>query len=145
MSGLPVEATEPDPAATSLPNDQAINKDVGDSSAPSVKETVMADTEDKAANGTAEVKEEIADKTGENGATSEVKEEQTDKKDENNRKRKVRTDENGVLKTSKWEYDGKSGSRYNPEVLPVTDDPKLIRAQVPRHIVSLILSLANAT
>ncbi|KAH8804726.1 hypothetical protein F5884DRAFT_822688 [Xylogone sp. PMI_703] len=45
--------------------------------------------------------------------------------------RHVRTDANGVLKTSARSYDDpRKNSKYDPSVLPETDDPKKIRAQV---------------
>lgn len=120
MSDLKVEATEPDPSATSLPNDQTVKTEVADSSEPTVKDTDMADS--KPANGEAAVKEESADKNGENGAES--------KKDTR------RYDENGVLKTNAkqdWK-DPKKNSKYDPSILPNTDDPAKIRAQVHRRI-----------
>ena len=57
MSDLKVEATEPDPSATSLPNDETVNKEGGDSSAPT---DPAAETETKPAND--EVKEEAVEK-----------------------------------------------------------------------------------
>jgi lupus La protein len=42
----------------------------------------------------------------------------------------LRTYENGVLKTSAHQHEGKNNSKYDPSVLPVTDDPKQIRSQV---------------
>lgn len=110
MSSLPVEATEPDPAATSIPNDEAVNKEQGDSSAPTATEVVA---EDKQENGEAEKKEE-------NGAAEEKK---SDKPIE-------RKDENGVLKTSGTILEGRNNSKYDASALPESDDPVKIRAQV---------------
>ncbi|PVH82600.1 hypothetical protein DL98DRAFT_513708 [Cadophora sp. DSE1049] len=120
MSDLKVEATEPDPSATSLPNDETVDKEGGDSSAPT--ETAVAPGT-KPANG--EVKAEAADTKVENG--SESKDEKAGKKQD-----RKRYDENGVLKTNArqdWD-DHKNNSKYDPSILPTTDDPAKIRAQV---------------
>ena len=128
MSDLKVEATEPDPSATSLPNDETVNKEGGDSSAPT---DPTAETESKPANG--EVKEEAVEKKAENGS---------DHKDENAGKKqdRKRYDENGVLKTTAkqdWD-DHKNNSKYDPSILPTTDDPVKIRAQVDSCIALLL-------
>ncbi|KAH7384784.1 hypothetical protein BKA64DRAFT_711905 [Cadophora sp. MPI-SDFR-AT-0126] len=120
MSDLKVEATEPDPSATSLPNDETIKKEGGDSSAPI---ETAAETETKPVNG--EVKEEAVEGKVEND--SEAKDEKAGKKQD-----RKRYDENGVLKTSArqdWD-DYKNNSKYDPSILPTTDDPAKIRAQV---------------
>ncbi|KAH7313148.1 hypothetical protein BKA65DRAFT_154036 [Rhexocercosporidium sp. MPI-PUGE-AT-0058] len=116
MSDLKVEATEPDPSATSLPNDQTVKTEAVEASEPVVKDTAVEDT--KPSNGEAVVKEEATEKKGENGADS--------KKDAR------RYDENGVLKTSaKQDWDNhRNNSKYDPSILPQTDDPSKIRAQV---------------
>ena len=117
MSDLPVETTEPHPPATS--NDQAVNKEGETQSTLSHSEPVKAATEDEGANGKSELQETAKD--GENGVTKPV---DYDRK-------KLRTYEDGVLKTSAQESPyGKNNSKYDPSVLPETDDPKKIRAQV---------------
>ena len=122
MSALKVEATEPDPAATSLPNDQTVNREGGDSAAPTEKkEAEMTDAESKNTNGQAEAKEEKTEKeeksaaTTESNATKEIGNSRTHNRDQSNRK----------------SYNSYSNnSKYDPSVLPNTDDPKKIRAQV---------------
>lgn len=132
MSAIPIEATEPDPASTSLPNEETVNKPTGDPSAPT--DTVLEDAkvEATAANGSAI--EEESGKTGENGAVTEGKD--GEKKE---RVPRQRTYSNGMLKTSAHEREGKNNSKYDPSVLPETDDHKKIRAQVascssPHHL-----------
>lgn len=86
---LPVEAVEPDPSATSLPNDETVNKENGDSSSP----TEAKDATEQAV-----------------GA--------------------VKTDDAEGKKPLKTSSKGFEGSKYDPTVLPVTDDAQLIRNQV---------------
>ncbi|CZR66793.1 related to RNA-binding protein La1 [Phialocephala subalpina] len=112
MSSLPVEATEPDPAATSIPNDETVNKEQADPSAPTAMDIVA---EDKQENG-----ETKAEKKEENGT---VEEKKSDKPVE-------RKDENGVLKTSGRILEGRNNSKYDASKLPESDDPTKIRAQV---------------
>lgn len=112
MSSLPVEATEPDPAATSIPNDETVNKEQADPSAPTATDIVA---EDKQENG-----ETKAEKKEENGT---VEEKKSDKPVE-------RKDENGVLKTSGRILEGRNNSKYDASKLPESDDPTKIRAQV---------------
>jgi lupus La protein len=141
MSALPVEATEPDPAATSTSNDETASKDTGDNSAPTDVKAVKTDAEVEPSNGAtevksekAEVKEEDVNVRAENsgnkyGATSDSKEVKSEDKEE--KKPKQRTYENGMLKTSaRIQEDRKSQSKYDASVLPETDDPSKIRAQV---------------
>ncbi len=122
MSALKVEATEPDPATTSLPNDQTVNKEGGDSAAPTEKKDAeITDAESKKTNGQAEAVEKETEKEEKSAATTESKE----------------TKENGKPRTSTREQSNRKGyssysnnSKYDPGVLPNTDDPKKIRAQV---------------
>ena len=136
MSALPVEAIEPDPPATSTSNDETVNKDIADSSAPPDVEALKTEAEVKPSNGASEAKEEVVDAKTENsdnkdGATSEPKEVKSEDKDEDEKKPKQRTYENGMLKTSARILDNKkSHSKYDASVLPETDDPSKIRAQV---------------
>jgi lupus La protein len=141
MSALPVEATEPDPAATSTSNDETVSKKTGDNSAPTDVEAVKTEAEVKPSNGAfevksekVEVKEEDVDVKTENNdnkdeAISDSKEIKSEDKEE--KKPKQRTYENGMLKTSaRIQDDRKSQSKYDASVLPETDDPSKIRAQV---------------
>jgi lupus La protein len=132
MSNLKAEATEPDPAATSLPNDEVVNKESGDQSAPTDKEAVMANIESENIKGGSEAKEEQA--IGNSEAAEDVKEEKVDVKTEGSGatdEKKERIGEDGVLKTSaQIDYNRKNHSKYDPSVLPTTDDPSKIRAQV---------------
>ena len=119
MSNLPIETSEPDPVATSISNDQTVNKEDGDPSAPTNTEVIQAAAEGKETNGKSEVEENSKD--GENSAT----------KGPDSDLKKPRTYEDGVLKTSAREDPyAKSNSKYDPSILPQTDDPKKIRAQV---------------
>jgi lupus La protein len=141
MSALPVEASEPDPAATSTSNDETVSKETGDNSTPTDVEAVKTDPEVKPSNSASEVKsekvevkeEDVDVKTensdNKNGATSNSKEVKSEDKEE--KKPKQRTYENGMLKTSaRIQDDRKSQSKYDASVLPETDDPSKIRAQV---------------
>jgi lupus La protein len=131
MSNLNVETTEPDPAVTSLPIDETVNKEGGDLSAPTDKGVVVVEAKDT--NGITEVEEkETAEK---NEAVTNIKAENGDEKTEENgtpRYKKQRTYDNGVLKTSGQvqEGEGARNSKYDPSILPTTDDPSKIRAQV---------------
>jgi lupus La protein len=100
---LPVEAVEADPSATSLPNDETLNKETGDSSAP---------TQGKDENIESKAEEASGEKT----------DAKTEEKKSNDR------NGNGVLKNYAPPFEGRS--KYNPSILPVTDDAQLIRNQV---------------
>lgn len=132
MSNLTAETKEPDPAATSLPNDGTVIKEGGDPPAPTDKEVVMAAIESEDANGAAETKEE--QNTEKSEAATDIKEEKSDKKAEENGasgENKERFYDNGILKTSaQIDETRKNYSKYDPAVLPTTDDPSKIRAQV---------------
>jgi lupus La protein len=141
MSALPVEAAEPDPAATSTSNDETVSKEAGDNSTPTDVEAVEAEAEVKPSNGASEVKSEKVEVKEEDavvktensdnkdGATLDSKEIKNEDKEE--KKPKQRTYENGMLKTSaRIQDDRKSQSKYDASVLPETDDPSKIRAQV---------------
>jgi len=144
MSNLTAETTEPDPAATSLPNDGTVIKEGGDPPAPTDKEVVKAAVESEDTNGAAETKEEQS--TVKSEAATDIKEEKSDKKAEENGvsgKNKERFDDNGILKTSaQIDETRKNYSKYDPAVLPATDDPSKIRAQVCNN-VALLLPLAT--
>lgn len=148
MSSLKVEATEPDPAATSIPNDVTVNKENGDTSAPTAMDIVADDVKvevKEEENGAAEdVKAEV--KKEENGApadTKDVKSVETEMEDGEEKKQNERTYEekgplNGVLKTSAQVREGKNNSRYDASILPESEDPSKIRAQVwPCEILTI--------
>lgn len=141
MSALPVEIIEPDPAATSLSNDETVNKEGGDQSAPTKKNAEMIDakSEDvKETNGSTEVKEaEGSEKVEEKNAGKTEEKTEAVVKDEKSEK------QNGHKRGEfKKEYDNNRGprnynkgpnhSKYDPTVLESTDDHKQIRAQVCR-------------
>src|ERR1700733_9533181 len=88
MSNLSVETTEPDPAAASTSNDQTVNKNGGDLSGPNDTEAVKTTAEIKEANGKAEIEgdAEGTERSATNCADSDSK--------------KIRTYEDGILKTS---------------------------------------------
>ena len=141
MANLKAEITEPDPAVTSLPNDETVNEEGGDESAPTDKGVALAAVESEDANGAAEIKGEQAAEKSE--ATTDIKEENSDKKADKNgssgEKKKERFDDNGVLKTSaQIDETRKNYSKYDPAVLPNTDDPSKIRAQVCSNVALLL-------
>jgi lupus La protein len=145
MSNLKAETTEPDPAAISLPNDTRVNKDGGDPSAPTDKEVIMAAAKSEDTNGASKIKEEqTAEKRD---AATDVKQENSDKKVEENGAslKKVEViDDKGILKTAAPVEEGrKNHSKYDPSILPTTDDPSKIRAQVCRNIIVLLPSAAD--
>lgn len=134
MSNIPVETTEPDPAATSISNDQTVNKEAGDASAPTNTDAVMADTEQSKSNGPNEAKTEKADvdmekngeeppvKKEENGDSPKSKREYHDKKGYNNRRDNYR----------KPYF--KNQSKFDPSVLPESNDAREIRGQVGKEL-----------
>ncbi|PMD47521.1 hypothetical protein L207DRAFT_159564 [Hyaloscypha variabilis F] len=136
MSNLEAEITEPEPgpAATSLSNDETAKKEAPEPTAPTDKGVVPANAESEDVKDAAEVKDE--QKTEKSEATTGIEEEKSDKKTERNGssgEKKERFDDNGVLKTSAKIYESdvrKNYSKYDPAVLPTTDDPSKIRAQV---------------
>ena len=145
MSNLKAETTEPDPAATSLSNDDTVNKEGGDPSAPTDKEVVMAAAESEDVNGASDVKEE---KTAEKSeAATDVNEEISDTKAEDSgvsSKKEDKIGNSGVLKTkAQIDETRKNHSKYDPSILPNTDDPKKIRAQVCSNVVLLLSSATN--
>jgi len=121
MSNLPVETTEPDPAATSISNDETVNQNGGDPSAPTNSDTGMAEAEKP--NGAEEVKkdDEKADteKNGEATQNSDTKKESSEK----HNSRQYGGDRKPWVKHE-------NRSKYDPSVLPSSDNPKEIRAQV---------------
>lgn len=145
MSNLKAETTEPDPAATSLPNDNTVNKGDVDPSVPTDKEAVMAAAESEDVNGASEAKEE---KTAEKSeAATDVNEEISDTKAEDSgvsSKKEDKIGNSGVLKTkAQIDETRKNHSKYDPSILPNTDDPKKIRAQVCSNVVLLLSSATN--
>jgi lupus La protein len=145
MSNLKAETMEPDPAATSLPDDDTVNKGDGDPSAPTDKEAVMAAAESEDVNGASEAKEE---KTAEKSeAATDVSEEISDTKAEDSgvsSKKEDKIDNTGVLKTkAQIDETRKNHSKYDPSILPTTNDPKKIRAQVCSNVVLLLYSATN--
>lgn len=134
MSNAPVETMEPDPAATSLPNDTTVNTEVVDSSAPT---DIAAETAATEANGSikaevepkVEVKEEIKEEAApDKEASAAVKGEKDEKKYDPS---KPRFYDNGVLKTTAQQDDfSQNNSKYDPSVLSASNDHEQIRAQV---------------
>ncbi|KUJ17083.1 uncharacterized protein LY89DRAFT_585366 [Mollisia scopiformis] len=118
MSTPKIEATEPDPAAASIPNDETVNKENGDASAPTDVDVVAEETK-------AEVKEE----NGDAAEKKDVKSEDTEEANEEG-KPKLRFNENGILKTSAKPIEGVNNSKYDASVLSESEDPVKIRAQV---------------
>jgi len=143
MSNLKAEITEPAPAATSLPKDETAKEEAGEPSATNEKDITMEGTELKDVKAAPEVKEE--QKAEENETATDIKQEKSDKNGSPEVK-KERFDDNGVLKTSARIYESdvrKNYSKYDPAVLPPTDDPSKIRAQVCSNAVSLQTSATD--
>ena len=126
MSNSPAKTAELEPATVSPNNEQSENKTADETdSLPAPVEADGQDTNGRATEGT-------------NGEGSEGKiEEKTEEKiatPDHTPEKKPRTYENGVLKTSAQESpERKRNSKYDPSVLPTTNDPKEIRAQVHTH------------
>jgi lupus La protein len=130
MSNLPVETTEPDPAATSISNDQTVNKEASDASAPTNTETVMADTEPAKSNGASEAKTEKADVDMEkNGEDTPVKKEQNGDSPKAKREHHDKKGYNNHRDNYRKPY-GKNQSKFDPSVLPESNDAGEIRGQV---------------
>jgi lupus La protein len=125
MSNLPVETTEPDPAATSISNDETVNKSGGDPSAPTNTDSVMTDAEAEAekSNGAEEIKKDEKNvDTEKNGEATKI----GDTKKESSEKHNSR--QHGGDRRPWVKHENRS--KYDPSVLPSSDDPKEIRAQV---------------
>jgi lupus La protein len=140
MSNLEAEITEPEPgpAATSLSNDETAKKEAPEPTAPTDKGVVPTKAESEDVKSAAEVTDE--QKTVKSEATTGIEEEKSNKKIERNgsSEKKERFDDNGVLKTSAKIYESdvrRNYSKYDPAVLPTTDDPSKIRAQVCSNAV----------
>ena len=144
MSALPVETIEPDPAATSLSNDETVSKAGEDQSAPTEKVGVVTESkpeEVKESNDTADVKESESTENVEVKTEETTEEKKSEKKDEKSEKWQKNGHKRGDFKK---EYDnsqprrthfnsypkGPNNSKYDPTVLESTDDHKQIRAQV---------------
>ncbi|TVY64364.1 La protein-like protein, partial [Lachnellula suecica] len=119
MSNLPVETTEPDPAATSISNDETVNTNGGDASAPTIAETVMTEAAPEAK------KAETEDADMDNSGEAKIKKESPDGKDWKKNGGDRNRERNG---DSGRKF--KNNSKYDPSVLPESDNPKLIRGQV---------------
>ncbi|RFU24627.1 hypothetical protein B7463_g11720, partial [Scytalidium lignicola] len=106
MSQAEAEAVAPEAAATTLPEQQTEGNGVEAEKTQAADQNANANTE---------------------GGVEKAKDEGESKSHEP----KVRKDENGILKTSARSYENpRKNSKYDPSVLPETDDPKKIRAQV---------------
>lgn len=130
MSDLPVETTAPDPATTSVANDQTVNMEGVEAAAPTTETVDAAAPAEKSKD------------NKENGAAEDVKktEETIEAKTED--KDDAKTKKNGASSERKYnnnKYDKQKSqrhnnyrneSKYDASVLPETDDPGLIRAQV---------------
>lgn len=131
MSNLPVETAEPDPAATSIGNDQVVNKEGGDASAPTDVAAEKLETEVEKSNGAQEA--EKGEKTEEPEKADETKANEPPKDDSSP---KGKADESNGRPNKKHEDNDRpfqkreNHSKYDPSVLPADSDPKLIRAQV---------------
>lgn len=133
MSDIKVQAVEPDPAATSIPNDETINKPSGDTSAPSLEDSATKlKTEDTAATKTEGA---VESKTETTEASSENKDERRNDNSGryNNSGRNDRGGRGGYVDYGARKAARQKNNRFNPQALPETDDAGQIRAQVCRH------------
>lgn len=134
MSALPVETNEPDPAATSLPNDETVNKEGADKSSPSAEDTAVSNVkseEVKEANGSAEVKEEKSEKPEEKTTEKDGKKFEKNGHFKKGGFNKEHERDNSQFRRHFNTYPkGPNHSKYDPSVLEATDDHKQIRAQV---------------
>ena len=131
MSDIKVETTESDPAATSISNDETVNKTGGDPSAPTDTDSVMAEVKSEKPNGAEEVKEEEKKEDVDmekNGEATPAKEKNGDTKQESSEKYNSRK-YGGDRDRKPW-VKHENRSKYDPSVLPSSDNPKEIRAQV---------------
>lgn len=140
MSDIKVQAVEPDPAATSIPNDETINKPSGDTSAPSLEDSATKlNTGDTAAT---ETEGAVESKTETTEASSDTKDVKSENKDEgrndnsgryNNSGRNDRGGRGGYVDYGARKAARQKNNRFNPQALPETDDAGQIRAQVCRQ------------
>lgn len=133
------EATEPEATAAAVPNDHPAQQEDTNGTVDTAGNKSEAPEE---TNGSAQVKEEENGEVKE-AVKEEVKEEENGPND-NLKERKDRTYEDGVLKTSAECLPGENNSKYNPEVLPVSEDHDLIRAQVHQLSLSILFCVANS-
>jgi lupus La protein len=122
MSDPKLEAVEAETNITPPTGDAAVKAEIDAAPAPKKVEEVKAESKDTEMNGG--VKEE------------DVKGEEKDEK-------KVRTYDNGILKTTRRadeSGDFKKNSKYDPSILPETDDGAEIRKQVWSYMDSCGLS-----
>ncbi|RDL33773.1 uncharacterized protein BP5553_08141 [Venustampulla echinocandica] len=132
MSNLPVETAEPEPAATSIGNDQVVNKEGGDASAPTEVAAAKTETETEKSNGAHET--EKVEKTEQSGKTGE--DTQANEQRNSDGSPKTKGGESNGRSNNKRENNDRpfqkreNHSKYDPSILPADSDPKLIRAQV---------------
>jgi lupus La protein len=131
MSTAEVEAVKPEQPATSSTQDETMNTE------EEARATENAEVEAvEVGEGATETKP----------AKAESKAELTNKLSGGKREKNgIRTDEDGVLKTSAKEdlENIKNNSKYDPSVLPESDDPHLIRQQVCLPVLTRSLCAVN--
>ncbi|TVY25363.1 La-like protein [Lachnellula hyalina] len=132
MSNIKAEATEPDPASTSISNDETLNKTEGDPSAPTDTDSVMAEASSEKQDGVAEAKKEETEDVNmeKNGEAITAKEKNGDSKQESSEKDNSKINGDYGNREHKPWVKHENRSKYDPSVLPDSDDPKEIRAQV---------------
>lgn len=111
MSAADVESAQPEPPVASSTQDKPKDEVVTEEGAPAI------DAED------ANVK---------TSSQAEEKKDSAEKKEENGRGRRTFKDADGVLKTSpqKISLNKRHNSKYDPSILPESDDAQTIRNQV---------------
>lgn len=133
MSNL--ETTEPDPAAISIPNDETVNKNGEESSAPTDVAAVMAEAQPEAQKeekiDTEMGNNSVANPTNENGDDASAKKENGNQKSEKKHYSEKRQYNNRNGDDRRGGYQSRRNqAKYDPSVLEPSEDPVLMRGQV---------------
>lgn len=135
MADLKPEAIEPDPAATSIPNDKSVVKEAVDTSAPTDITAEKAEVKQEGANGATNVEsvDKPAGNGNKNGERPERRRERENERDSrSNHKRggynnsNHRGGNNHRQNRNQW----KKNNKFDPTSKEVSDVPVAIRAQV---------------
>jgi lupus La protein len=126
MSDLKPEVVEPDPAATSIANDETVNKPKEDASAPTdvaaIVKDIKANPEDK------EDTNANSESVETNGAG---KVDFKHEKSETNGKKPYRGEKKHYNDEQAYKpYSSRKFNKFDPTAVAPTDDPSKIRAQV---------------
>ncbi|KAF2232611.1 hypothetical protein EV356DRAFT_534532 [Viridothelium virens] len=144
MADLKVQATEPDPSATSIPNDQSATEKLTGKAVEAAKEPTSTPAEEVADAQEAAKQKEEAVKGGDNDMKIKSNENDTQagkatasernsgaNNDNTNRRRSNDGKTNGHGRPNNGRYTRRNNqSKFDPSSLPETDDPDEIRKQV---------------